>query len=119
MIINGESRVVVVDDYFPFNPATDTWAFARPSKTKDRNNEIWVLIVEKAWAKVFGSYQRIEAGMVGEAMYPLTGCASTGFRHDDVVDVDGFWKRLVSADKRKYPMCVSTFSRLDKDVNAA
>ena len=75
MYINGERRTIVVDDYFPYDPERDNWAFSQPKLTSDNKAvEIWVLIIEKAWAKVFGNYQRIEAGQAGEAMYPLTGC---------------------------------------------
>jgi hypothetical protein len=28
MYINGEKRTVVVDDYFPYDPVTETWAFS-------------------------------------------------------------------------------------------
>ena len=113
LYINGEKRVVVVDDYFPYDTATSTWAFSQPSRTSDRNNEIWVLIIEKAWAKIFGSYQRIEAGTAGEALYPLTGCPMQQFYHDEITDVDGFWERVVKADKKKMPMCCCTFSAAD------
>ena len=89
--INGEMRTVVVDDYFPFDAGADRWAFSQSSKTSDRHNEIWVLILEKAWAKIFGNYQRIEAGSSGEAMYPLTGCPQFSYMHDNVQDIEGFW----------------------------
>ena len=64
LFINGERRTVVVDDYFPYDEYYGKWAFSRPSEDEDTKRgratkEIWVLIVEKAWAKVFGSYQRI------------------------------------------------------------
>ena len=32
-----------------------------------------VLILEKAWAKLFGSYERIESGLAREALNCLTG----------------------------------------------
>ncbi len=51
--INGEPKIVVVDDYFPYDPFKEQWAMSKPSEDC---NEIWVLIIEKAWAKVFGSY---------------------------------------------------------------
>ena len=51
LIINGEPRTVCVDDNFPFCPFKDDWAFS-----KSIGNELWVLLIEKAWAKVFGSY---------------------------------------------------------------
>ena len=74
LYINGERRTVVVDDYFPYDSETETWAFSQPSRVDNtRLSEIWVLVLEKAWAKVFGSYQRIEGGSAGEALYPLTG----------------------------------------------
>lgn len=111
MYINGEKRTVVVDDYFPYDAESDTWAFSQPSKTReDRHIEIWVLVIEKAWAKVFGSYQRIEAGTAGEALYPLTGSPQQQFYHDEIKDIDGFWQRLQLADKKKMPMCCCTFS---------
>ena len=50
--INGEKHTVVVDDRFPYCTQKETWAFSRPSES----SEIWVLILEKAWAKVYGSY---------------------------------------------------------------
>ena len=50
--INGEKQTVVVDDRFPYNPQSKTWAFSRTSEGR----EIWPLILEKAWAKVFGNY---------------------------------------------------------------
>ena len=51
-------------------------------------------------------------------MYPLTGSPQQAFYHDDVKDLDGFWKRLVNADKRKFPMCCATYAAADKDVDA-
>lgn len=69
MYINGEPEIVVVDDYFPFCTHKNNWAFSRSGQDK----EIWVLLLEKAWAKIFGSYQRIEGGTTGEALPSLTG----------------------------------------------
>lgn len=32
LYINGERRTVVVDDYFPYDSETETWAFSQPSR---------------------------------------------------------------------------------------
>ena len=56
MYINGERRTVVVDDYFPYDNERGRWAFSQPSESSNHINEIWVLILEKAWAKIYGSY---------------------------------------------------------------
>ena len=114
--VNGEKRTVVVDDYFPYDTNTERWAFSRPSK-EDGVNEIWVLILEKVWAKVFGSYQRIEAGTAGEAMYPLTGCPHQFFLHSDVKDMDKLWKKILYSDEMKFPMCTAVASQTDETLS--
>jgi calpain-15 len=79
---------ILIDDRFPYDTHKETWAFTRPRRSR---NEIWVLILEKAWAKVFGSYQRIEAGTTGEALQPLTGCPTKSYVHEDS-DYENLWK---------------------------
>ncbi len=74
LFVNGIRRTVVVDDRFPYDSHKEKWAFSRTSSSGASRSEIWVLVLEKAWAKVYGSYQRIEAGTTGEALHPLTGC---------------------------------------------
>ena len=74
LFVNGIKRTVVVDDRFPYDLHKEKWAFSRTSSSGASRSEIWVLVLEKAWAKVYGSYQRIEAGTTGEALHPLTGC---------------------------------------------
>ncbi|KAL4453070.1 hypothetical protein ABPG74_015301 [Tetrahymena malaccensis] len=64
---DGEWTAVYVDDFIPCN-RRDTPAF-----TKASGEEIWVLILEKAWAKLFKSYYSIEAGYCREALRDLTG----------------------------------------------
>jgi len=49
--ICGQKTIVVVDDRFPYDEERGNWAMTRTSQ-----NEIWVMVLEKAWAKVFGSY---------------------------------------------------------------
>ena len=55
MLINGESKTVVIDDRFPYDVEKEQWAFCK-MPTRGRFTEIWGLILEKAWAKVFGNY---------------------------------------------------------------
>ena len=57
MHVNGLLTPVIVDDYLPARGGN--FVFARNSK----KGEIWAALLEKAWAKLFGSYARIEKGM--------------------------------------------------------
>lgn len=49
LCIDGGWKAIVVDDYIPVQ-------YNQPAFTRGRNNEIWVMLIEKAWAKVFESY---------------------------------------------------------------
>jgi hypothetical protein len=92
--INGERHEVVVDDYFPWSNLKENWAFSRSLQDK----EIWVLLVEKAWAKIFGSYQRIEGGTTGEALPAITGAPAVNYLHSEITNKEAFWGRLVGSD---------------------
>jgi calpain-15 len=70
---NGEAKEVVIDDYFP------CFSYGECCFTKAHGNELWVLILEKAWAKIHGSYERIEAGLAHNVMRDLTGAPSYDF----------------------------------------
>ena len=77
-----------------------------------------MLILEKVWAKVFGSYQRIEAGTAGEAMYPMTGCPHQFFIHSDTKNLDKFWEKILYSDQMKFPMCTSVASQTDETLTS-
>ncbi len=79
MYLNGENQVVTVDDKFLFDerPEKDVWAFAHVSK----DWEIWVNLIEKAYAKVLGSYEAVEGGKPYQAFLFLTGFPSDSIMH--------------------------------------
>ncbi|GBG61738.1 hypothetical protein CBR_g23253 [Chara braunii] len=69
---HGEWRKVVVDDHVPCLPSTTKPIFARSTD----GEELWVSLVEKAYAKLHGCYTSLEGGSVTEALVDLTGgCA--------------------------------------------
>lgn len=63
---NGEFEYVIVDDWLPM--CNDTPAFTKGGMD---GLEIWPAILEKAYAKLYGSYQAIEAGKVHLALADL------------------------------------------------
>lgn len=71
------------------------------SFSQARDNEIWVQVLEKAWAKVNGNYENTIAGFTREALKALTGAPTEHFLHDYTKEED-LWKRICSADKSRY-----------------
>ena len=49
---DGLLQEIVIDDYFPVNKGDDTYCF-----THSKDDCLWVQIIEKAYAKAYGSYE--------------------------------------------------------------
>ncbi|CAJ1433777.1 unnamed protein product [Effrenium voratum] len=64
---DGEWRVVVVDDQLPCRKPNRLFFAAA------RNGDFWVSLVEKAYAKLCGSYYAIKSGSQPDAFLALTG----------------------------------------------
>lgn len=77
---------MVLDDYFPVHGG-------RPFFSRNNGDELWVMLIEKAYAKVFGSYQRIESGLTGVGMNALTGAPFEYLNKDQKasIDIDVAW----------------------------
>ena len=80
MCVDGEDLIVVVDDWFPFyidKDGKEKFCFSRNKETKHKNEEpmgeMWVQLMEKAWAKVCGSYEASEMGTAAEALNNIDG----------------------------------------------
>eukprot|EP00916_Digyalum_oweni_P004814 GHVL01008603.1.p1 GENE.GHVL01008603.1~~GHVL01008603.1.p1 ORF type:complete len:1158 (+),score=241.70 GHVL01008603.1:140-3613(+) len=71
---DGQWCHVTVDDYFPCTPGGGP-IFSRSSEC-----ELWVLLLEKVCAKLFGSYEAIRGGVPYRAMMDLTGAPGTGYK---------------------------------------
>ncbi|KAG5566156.1 hypothetical protein RHGRI_001930 [Rhododendron griersonianum] len=68
--IQGEWVPVVIDDWIPCeSPGKPAFATSR------KGSELWVSILEKAYAKLHGSYEALEGGLVQDALVDLTGGA--------------------------------------------
>lgn len=66
MLYKGKWRIVDLDDSVPF-------VFSTPAFSRSVEGELWVILLEKAWAKLYGSYKQIEAGFPDEPLHDLTG----------------------------------------------
>ena len=59
-------------------------------------NETWVSLLEKAYAKAHGDYASISGGQTGEAIEDLTGGVTTEIYSTNILDPDAFWKNELS-----------------------
>ena len=92
LYIDGKPQIVIVDDYLPVNKRTK-----KPVYAQSKGNELWVMLLEKAWAKVNGGYANIISGLPSEALEFLTGLGSLAFdtENADVDDINEYKYEIV------------------------
>lgn len=93
---------MVVDDYLPCKP-DGTPAFAT-----SRDGEIWVCLLEKAWAKLHGTYARTEGGLPSFAATHIMGVPAEAHLHDDIKNSEEFFEMLEAADRRDFIMMAAS-----------
>jgi len=102
MFIDGHWQVVILDDFFPVRKGTKDFVFARPNGC-----ELWVVLLEKAWAKVNGGYVNIISGWPDHPLAAFTGFASNRINHQ-TIDKEELWSVIVQSDRNDNIMCSST-----------
>ena len=70
--------------------------------------EIWAMLIEKAWAKLHGSYCMIRKGSTLSLFPHLTGAPAIRLDHNYEADLDGMWSIIKDADERNYVIVCST-----------
>ena len=69
---NGKWQHVIVDTRIPHNQSAKTPLYGHCGDP----NEFWVPLMEKAYAKLHGSYEALNGGSMAEALVDLTGGVS-------------------------------------------
>ncbi|CAK7268663.1 hypothetical protein SEPCBS119000_003175 [Sporothrix epigloea] len=65
------------------------------AQNKDQN-ETWLPLMEKAYAKAHGDYDSLTGGWIGEGLEDLTGGVTTELLMSDIFDTDSFWENELS-----------------------
>ncbi|CAF1323097.1 unnamed protein product, partial [Rotaria sordida] len=111
---NGLWKTIIVDDSFPCY-FDDMLLFS-----KARRRQLYIPLIEKACAKLFGSYSKLISGQIEEGLQLFTGapCDHIDLENDDEpIDSDLVWAKLLSSCQANLLIGAST-SRTDvnKDV---
>lgn len=104
LYIDGLWQVVFVDDYFPVDTRTGKLCFSETN-----GSELWVIILEKAWAKINGGYANTIGGNCGEPLYALTGFSNECLFHNDLNEFN-LWEKISNAINSNNVICCSTYS---------
>jgi hypothetical protein len=106
MCKNGEMTEVVVDDRVPCRDNGD--GTFRPAFSR-ATSDIWVPLLEKAWAKLNGSYEDSVSGNPADALQCLTGAPTRCFSHSETSkDLEAFWAKIKLSDGRRYIIAAGT-----------
>ncbi|GBG77348.1 hypothetical protein CBR_g23680 [Chara braunii] len=115
--IQGEWQPVIVDDWIPLN-AKRKPAFAMSKK----EDELWLTLLEKAYAKLHGSYEALEGGVVQDALVDLTGGAGEEIdmrNQDKQLEIASgrLWSQLMRFKEEGFLLGVGSPSGSDTEIS--
>ena len=125
--INGLRTSILVDDYIPVNPNNDQPAFCR---TKMDKQLFWAILIEKAWAKVNGSYFNILSQSLAFLAIHLTGVPADSINHKNIkffeggcwtidkTKLDKSWQRICAALGHTYTLISQAKHASEFDKNS-
>ena len=109
LLIQGEIKIITIDDYIPCSPNE-----RKPVFSTSKDKETWVMLLEKAWAKINGnSYMKIWLGTPQEALTSLSTAPCIYEYHKKYLENNCaksniIWEKLMEAMRRKWVVCTNT-----------
>lgn len=71
-------------------------------------NETWLPLMEKAYAKIHGDFASLIGGWIGEGIEDLSGGVTTELLASDILDLDAFWEKELSKVNEEFLFGCST-----------
>lgn len=107
MCKNGEWQTVVLDDLVPCYPDQG------PIFSQNRGPELWVLLAEKAYAKLHRDYMQLKSGNPSDALADLTGLPVDYFNLDssemkEAIATGEFWETLLHLGQEEQLMAAGS-----------
>jgi len=103
--MDGTFTEVLIDDRLPVVKAKA--GFKSAFSQSRGGKEMWVMLLEKAWAKVNGSYENTITGLPADALRALTGAPVDFYAHDYTTDED-LWKVVIEGHRSNHIICGSS-----------
>ena len=110
LYLNGKWKLVLIDDYLPLFVVNNQKSLYFGYSIEE---EIWVSLLEKAWAKVNGSYIKIGSGGLCKESFDVLTEAYTEQIFIKYEDPHKIWEKIENAIKHKYLMCLGTPPEID------
>jgi hypothetical protein len=98
MHMNGGQQTIFVDDFVPCKRNEPFFSHAH-------GEEIWVILLEKAWAKSHGNYDRIIGGTSSNTMRDLTGAPAYSLKTSQA----GLWETILASDQATHCMAAGQY----------
>ena len=102
--INGIWKLILIDDFFPArNTSFKKFAFAYST-----SEEIWVPLLEKAWAKLNGCYAKVGTGGLPNEVFDI---CSEAYNENILIknkNKDLLWQEIFEGEKKNYMMTAGT-----------
>ncbi|KAG8737855.1 hypothetical protein FRC10_007587 [Ceratobasidium sp. 414] len=82
------------------------------------DEETWVPLIEKAYAKMMGDFSAVSGGFAAEGIEDLTGGVATKLEISDIFDTDEFWtNELMLANEDRLFGCSIKQDGADEEIN--
>lgn len=103
LFVKGKPSVITIDDYLPFMNGSPIFA------KKSGDNDMWVGLLEKAFAKVSSNYENTNFGWQAESWRILTGAPSRFYIMSSINnDPNQAWNIISDALSKNFPVGVDT-----------
>ncbi|CAG8760522.1 12315_t:CDS:2, partial [Cetraspora pellucida] len=113
---DGDWVSTVIDDQLFTSGKDDKGIFQLTFAHCSNENETWLPLIEKAYAKVHGDYESISGGWTGEGIEDITGGVYTLQFTNDILNKDKFWNDVLKNVNTNLLLGCVRFEFSDKDI---
>lgn len=107
LYVKGEPVNVIIDDVYPVLNLTKaqgyTYNYPPVNNGPSKAGAWWLVILEKAMAKLNNNYTGLNAGHIGQAMRYLTGMPTVEYQSSNM-STDQLWEHVTDGFEKDYNM---------------